>query len=98
MGKCNNCNKHQNGKGNQNNQKIEKRIPEKALVPIRAEIHIPNEDDFIKISKDEYTELIAIATTFDIIERWVKSHPSYVKIDPAELLLLFGEIEEDDKE
>lgn len=66
--------------------------------PSRVEIHLPelpDEDDFVTISLDEYTELVAIATTMDIVERWVKSKNAITGGKFNDLLLLLGV--EDDK-
>jgi hypothetical protein len=61
--------------------------------PVRMEIHVPelpDEDDFVTIPLDEYAELISIATTMEIVERWAKSRNACSGGKYDELLLLMG--------
>lgn len=87
--------KNNNFKGQQNCKERKEAKP--IQNPSRVEIHlpeIPDEDDYVTISLDEYTELVAIATTMDVVERWAKSRNAISNGKYADLLLLLG-VEED---
>ena len=98
MKKCNNCRNYQNHPNKDNavnpNSQPVKKLPEAALMPIHAEIHIPTE---VTISLDEYADLIAAATMLGVVERWALAHETYEKIDFRELRVLLDAKKEDDK-
>jgi len=97
-----NNNKQKNAHKNQRPHNPQQ--PKRDIIPepkaTRMEIHlpeIPSEDDFVTISIEEYTDLIAIATVMELTIRWAKAHSQYDKIQFNELLLLLGANEEDAK-
>ena len=89
MGKCNNCNNHQN-------QQPRPQRPEESekKTKTRLEIHIPPEEEYVQIPVDEYAELIAEATTLDIIVRWMKDRARYSP-EFGVMLNMIGEKEAD---
>lgn len=63
------------------------------MTPARMKIcvqKIGGSDTCVTIPLSEYVSLISIVTNMNTVERWVKAHRSYEKIEFEELRLLMG--------